>query len=296
MNHLDSLFQNLKALTRYAPGADGVTSLADMEAAALTAHKRVCSVITTQVYNINVGATPECVVIEPLRQAMANMTLSVQLTFDTVNRRKNGADIYKYELEAMRRAYMENYYNAMDTLIGDITACQEDSDDTTEAQIAAAWQNSRYQQLLMACQVKTADDFDVIYSIDASQLFFFRTLPIQKEIIDARLGVYFDKLQDNDRVASMLRLALCKKVVAAALRRFDILECPATIRNLFDESTVSGQRKDERGSALSLADLLDSEADTLISDIDMLLTADGVTDISSWSAYNQPDDNIVMMP
>ena len=305
MNYLENLFSNLRDLTRYAPGADGVSSLQDMEAAARSAHRRVCSIITQPVYEAIVADSQQSDLMEPLRAAMANLTLCVQLSFDVINRRKNNVDVYKYELEGMKRSYMENYYNAMDALVEGIDGSSEEADDATEKAVAEAWKESRYRQLIGSCQVKTASDFDAVYNIDGSSLFFFRTLPIQKEIIDTRLGVYFDKIaapvpdaspSGYSRVAAMLRLALCKKVVATALRRFDILECPATIRNLFDDSKVSGQRKDERDSAFRLADMLDSEADALISDIDMLLTADNATDISSWSGYNQPDDVIVMMP
>ncbi|MDR3119655.1 MAG: hypothetical protein LBU44_09645 [Mediterranea sp.] len=58
---------------------------------------------------------------------MANLTLAKQLIFDVINRRKSDIDIYKYELEAMRRAYIENYFNAMDTLIQLLNASDEES-------------------------------------------------------------------------------------------------------------------------------------------------------------------------
>lgn len=290
MSILTDLFSNMAELARYAPGADGVTTLDDLEAAARSARKRITTIITATVYTGIIGNRQDNEMLEALRSAMANMTLSAQLAFDAVNRRKNEVDVYKYELDAMRRAYTENYYNAMDTLLTLLTGTDE------TGAIGQAWRQTRWYGLISQCPVKTADEFDTVYPIDGSSLFFFRTLPIQKELIDARLGTYFDRAGDNERTGRMLRLALCKKVVATALRRFDILEFPATIRNLFDEQVTSGQRKDERDSAHSLADLLDSEAEALIGDLDALLSADTNLDVSSWSAFNQPDDNIIMMP
>lgn len=289
MNYLTQLFQNLKELTHFAPGADGTSSLDDMQAAARSAHKRICTVITKGIYDAIVAGDSDTMK-DPLRMAMANMTLYVQLTFDVLNRRKNDVEVYKYELEGMKRSYVENYYNAMDSLISAIASAD------SQSPVAEMWAGSRYGKLIEGCKVQSADDFDTIYSIDGSQLFFFRTLPIQKEVIDSRLGTYFDKAGEDGRLTDMLRLVLCKKVVATAIRRFDILECPATIRNLFDDSTVSGQRKDEREQAQSLADLLDREADTLLETIDTLLSADAGMDVSSMSAFNTPEDNIVMMP
>lgn len=291
MSYISELFKNLNELTRYAPGVDGVSSLSDLEASARSARKRVAAVITAAVYDAVVASADEDL-LDALRMAMANMTLQVQMTFDSINRRKNGTDVYKYELDGMRRSYMENYYNAMDSLISTVL-------DSDAAAVKEAWEGSRYATLLGGCPIKSAGEFDSIYNIDNSCLFFFRTLPIQKEVMDSRLGVYFSKvagLDEKERLGSMLRLALAKKVVAIALRRFDILECPATIRNLFDESRVSGQRKDEREGAVSLANLLDGEVESLISDIDVLISADSNIDISSMSAYNRPEDNIIMMP
>lgn len=291
MNYITALFNNLNEMTKYAPSVDSVNSLSDMEASSRSAHKRVTAIITSSVYDAIVSSSDESM-LDALRMAMANMTLQVQLTFDSINRRKNGMDVYKYELDGMRRSYMENYYNAMDTLISAVL-------DSDAGAVKSAWNGSRYATLIGGCPIKNADEFDSVYNIDNSYLFFFRTLPLQKEVMDSRLGVYFSKVADLDggeRLESMLRLALAKKVVAIALRRFDILECPATIRNLFDESKVSGQRKDEREGAVSLANLLDGEVESLISDIDVLISADSNIDISSMSAYNRPEDNIVMMP
>ena len=190
----------------------------------------------------------------------------------------------------MRRAYTENYFNAMDTLICALT----DGDDKKENSPAALWKQSRYCKLLAACRIRTADDFDSIYPIDLSYLFFFRTVPLQKETLDERLAAYYDKTEDAKLVA-MLNLALAKKTVAKALRRFDILEFPPTIRNLFDDNKASRAGKDEHDSALALADLLDSEADQLLENVDMLLDTN-TTDFTSNSAYNRPEDIIIMAP
>ena len=125
-------------------------------------------------------------------------------------------------------------------------------------------------------------------------LFFFRTVPLQKETLDELLAVYFDKTSD-ERIIAMLRLVLAKKTIAKALRRFDILEFPPTIRNLFDDNTASRNGRDEHDNALVLADRLDSEADQLLGNVDMLLDGN-TTDFASYAAYNKDDDVIIMAP
>ncbi|MBF0962161.1 MAG: hypothetical protein HXK20_08785, partial [Alloprevotella tannerae] len=134
--------------------------------------------------------------------------------------------------------------------------------------------------------------------IDASYLFFFRTVPLQKETLDEVMSVYFSKLTDDKspRVRPMLLLALVKKIVAKALRRFDILEFPATIRNLFDDNKAFRHGSTEAGDCLKLADRLDREAEELIANADTLLSTDSVADFCPNSAYNSLEDNIIMLP
>lgn len=291
MNVLSELFDNLASFAEYAPGLETSNSLDDLQSSGRTAKKRVESVISVPVYAAIIASEDETL-LDALRSAVANMTLSVQLVFDTINRRKAEVDVYKYELEGMRRSYTENYFNAMDTLISTLMSTDPDENDTDSP--AALWRKARYFKLLDSCQIKSADDFDTIYPIDLSYLFFFRTVPLQKETLDERLSVYFDKT-DDDRILAMLHLALAKKTIAKALRRFDVLEFPPTIRNLFDDNTASRNGKDEHDNALTLADRLDAEADQLLENVDMLLDGE-TTDFASFAAYNTQDDIIVMAP
>ena len=94
----------------------------------------------------------------------------------------------------------------------------------------------------------------------------------------------------------LLLLALAKKTIAKSLRRFDILEFPPTIRNLFEESHASRSGKDEHDAAFSLADRLDREAEDLLASADTLLTTESDADICSNSAYNRLEDKIIMLP
>lgn len=291
MNVLSELFDSLASFAEYAPGLETSNSLDDLQSSGRTAKKRVESVISAPVYASIITCEDETL-LDALRSAVANMTLSVQLVFDAINRRKAEVDVYKYELEGMRRSYTENYFNAMDTLISTLMSTDPDENDTDSP--AVLWRKARYFKLLDNCQIKSADDFDTIYPIDLSYLFFFRTVPLQKETLDERLSVYFDKT-DDDRILAMLHLALAKKTIAKALRRFDILEFPPTIRNLFDDNTASRNGKDEHDNALALADRLDAEADQLLENVDMLLDGEA-TDYASFAAYNTQDDIIVMAP
>jgi hypothetical protein len=237
---------------------------------------------------------------------MANLTLATQIIFDAVNRRKNDINLYKYEMEGMKRSYMENYFNAMDSLISELTE-EISADDPADIRLAMEdWRKTNYYKMLSKLKVDTADEFDEIYPIDLSYLFFFRCVPLQKEVLDESIGAYFDRLEQGwedqtfvefaQKALPMLKRALVKKTVAKALRRFDILEFPATIRNLFNDNTATRSGSDEASRALQLATQLDGEVEDLLHNVDMLLDAQEGNDFLSFSAENRPDDNMYLMP
>lgn len=291
MNILVDIFKNFSTFSLYAPGVETNMDLNDLRSSGLTARKRIETVISRTVFDELLKEEENSPLMEALRAAMANMTMANQIIFDSVNRRKSEVNVYKYELEAMKRSYMENYCNAIDTLVQLLS-------EPTEGAIAELWRKTPYFPILERCEIKTMDQMDSIYPIDASYLYFFRTIPLQKETLDEVMSVYFEKLTDDnrERIRPILLLALVKKTIAKSLRRFDILEFPSTIRNLFDDSHAARSGKDESSAIFALADRLDREAEELLSNADTLLSSETVSDFCSNSAYNNPDDNIIMLP
>ena len=291
MNILVDIFKNFSTFSLYAPGVETNMDLNDLRSSGLTARKRIETVISRAVFDELLKEKEDSPLMEALRAAMANMTMANQIIFDSVNRRKGEVNVYKYELEAMKRSYMENYCNAIDTLVQLLS-------EPTEGEIAELWRKTPYFPILERCEIKTMDQMDSIYPIDASYLYFFRTIPLQKETLDEVMSIYFEKLTDDnrERIRPILLLALVKKTIAKSLRRFDILEFPSTIRNLFDDSHASRSGKDESSAIFALADRLDREAEELLSNADTLLSSESISDFCSNSAYNHPDDNIIMLP
>lgn len=291
MNILVDIFKNFSTFSLYAPGVETNMDLNDLRSSGLTARKRIETVISRAVFDELLKEKEDSPLMEALRAAMANMTMANQIIFDSVNRRKSEVNVYKYELEAMKRSYMENYCNSIDTLVQLLS-------EPTEGEIAELWRKTPYFPILERCEIKTMDQMDSIYPIDASYLYFFRTIPLQKETLDEVMSIYFEKLTDDnrERIRPILLLALVKKTIAKSLRRFDILEFPSTIRNLFDDSHAARSGKDEFSAIFALADRLDREAEELLSNADTLLSSESVSDFCSNSAYNHPDDNIIMLP
>ena len=285
---LDNLFTSIADLRNYVPDLEANKTFASLNASAVSAYKQICIIISKDVYKtiseIEDTADPD-EMKEALKTAIANLTISKQLVFDTINRRKNNIEVYKYELEEMKRNYQASYYDAMDTLISLL------NESTIEA-----WKNSTYYKLIDSLKIKSAQDFDAIYPIDQSYLFFFRCIPLQKEVLDEKMEGIFSRAISNESANALLNRALAKYIIATALRRFDILEFPEVIRGLFKDSKVTRSGDLEQTRILKLAESLEDEADNLIKDVDIMLTEETETNVVTQTSYNQPDDKIFLIP
>lgn len=281
---LKDLFTDITGFAEFVPGIDSNTNLALLNSHALTAYKRIANIISVPVYK-KIIEQKEGDLYDYLRTALANLTMANDTVFDVIRKRKSDIDIYKSEQEAIRRAYYENYYNSMDSLI----ALLNDTKDL-------GWEDTRYYKMLDKLQIKNTEDFDLLYCIDLSYLFFFRCIPIQVEVLEEYMSGYIERAKEKPSVLALIKRALAKMVVAIALTRFDILEFPSTIRNLFDDSKASRSGKDEQERLLALSARLQEQANSLLREVDLILTEPGTTDIETETSFNLPEDKIQLMP
>lgn len=279
---LTDLFVDIADFRSFAPYVESNVTFEELNSSALSAKKQIIIILSKAVYE-EVCKTEEDETKAALKSAMANLTLAKQMVFDVIKRRKDDIDIYKHEQESMRRAYQDNYFNAMDTLIQLLTEGSE------------SWKKTRYYKLLETLRIRTADEFDTLYPIDQSYLFFFRTVPLQQEALDDGLRGYFDRAQDKEETTNMLLRCLAKQTVAIALRRFDVIEFPPTIRSLFDDSTASRSGKDEQQRMLDLASQLNNEVQNALADIDLILNSSSGGSVDTETSFNRPDDKIYLM-
>jgi hypothetical protein len=282
--NLKDLFTDISGFAEFVPGIDANINFALLNSHAVTAYKRIANIVSVPVYEkiIEQGKSE---MYDYLRTALANLVMANDTIFDVLRKRKAAIDIYKYEQEAIRRAYYENYYNAMDSLIALLNQSEN-----------MGWEDTRYYKMLDKLQIKTTEEFDLLYCIDLSYLFFFRCIPIQVEVLEENFTSYLERANEKPSVLSLINRALAKKVVAVALTRFDILEFPSTIRNLFDDSKASRSGKDEQERLLILSVQLQDQANSLIKDIDLLLSDPQSSDIETETSFNQPEDKIQLMP
>lgn len=283
MNVLEELFIDVAQFHFYSPYAESNMNFKDLASSAMSAIKQVQSVISPDIYK-KIAAGEDNDEKDALRSAVANLTLAKQLIFNVLSLRKSDVDIYKNEQEQMRRAYRDNYYNAMDTLLQLL-----DSDEE--------WKKTKTYKALENLKLKTTYEFDASYPIDNSFLYFFRCVPIQQEALDDYVSGYYERLPEKDQTnRRKLDRCLAKITVALSLRRFDILEFPSTIRNLFEDSKVMRYGTQEQERVLTLSDDLMSQALESLKNIDLSLSGNTDADIVTETSFNRPDDKIYLMP
>ena len=299
---LEDLFTNVAIFRSYTPFLDSNVTFQELESSARSARKQICVIITSEVYDAIVKAA-NGEVFESLRTAMANLVLAKQVVFDAINRRKQEVDVYKHEQEAMRRSYTENYYNAMDSLIQDLDAqLGKDLENDLENPYKS-WHQTRYYKLLAGLRIKTASDFDTLYPIDSSYLFFFRIIPFQQEAMDDYMASYYERVENvpegeqvDESLIRRLDRALAMFTVAKSLRQFDIIEFPPTIRSLFDDSKANRTGQHEQDHIFYMSEDLQNQAQTLLQSVDAVLTSNEDGTVSTEESFSQPNDKFYFMP
>jgi hypothetical protein len=221
-----------------------------------------------------------------LKNALANLTMYKDRVFQIVGARNSGssAEIYKHEVENMQRSYIDNYYSAMDSLLELIEA---DPD----------FQNTATYNRRSTLRIKNAEDLDNYYPIDQSYLFYARTTSFQREILLDQMDSYYTQSEAQEgKYTERLNSILAKLIVARALRLFDIIELPSTLRSLYKDSKALRNGTSENTIATQLAADLEQQAHDSLRAIDLLMedhSDDGSVDTET--SFNQPCDKIYLL-
>lgn len=286
MKAINDLFQNIAEFREMVPGISANLEFSELNSSAISARKQIRNIITSDLWDQIKSETDSDAHLY-LSNAFANLIMHKALIFDVIAKRMSGtADVYKHELETMRRQYIDNYYNAMDSLI------QELSENSAYSE---KWRASSDYKLIDELKIKTTAEFNSFYGIDMSYLFFFRSISIQREILLDGISDTFVKAVEREDLIKKLKLALSHLVVAMAITRFDIIELPATIRSLFDEQKTSRSGSDEQNRILALASELRGNAMHIVSGVELALSEPDTSDIVSETSMNREEDKIYLI-
>lgn len=284
---LYDLFQNISDFKEYVPGISSDIEFPELNSSAISARKQVQNIITPGIWNLIIkDENSEAKTF--LRTAFGNLTMNKASIFTVLSKRMSGGgEVYKHELETMQRQYIDNYYNAMDSLIQELT---------TNQKYQKVWLETPDYKIIDSLQIKTTSEFNNLYTIDMSYLFFFRTISIQHEILDEIIGSYFQQITERKAdFETKLKRALAQLVVATAIVRFDIIELPATIRSLHKEQKSLRHGTSENTILMNLAESLTNNALETLKAIDLALTEPSTNNIDPETSFNREDDKIFLL-
>ncbi|HML59091.1 MAG TPA: hypothetical protein PKA85_12030 [Ferruginibacter sp.] len=290
MNAITDLFQNVAEFRKYVPGISANIEFSELNSSAISARKQIRNIITKELWDlIRDEVIPGSDARIYLSNAFGNLIMHKSLIFGVVSNRTNDkGDVYKHEYESMQRQYIDNYYNAMDSLIQELTE---------SATYSAVWKATPNYKLISDLKIQTTQEFDSFYGIDLSYLFFFRTIPLQREILLDGLNDLFIRVETTTDLVSKLKMALTHLVVALALSRFDIIELPATIRSLFNDQKTTRSGTDEQSRVLRLSAELRDNARSIIQAVEIAITEPDVdANLVTDTSFNKPDDRIYLIP
>ncbi len=287
---LQALFPNMNDFRSYVSGVDSSIRMEDLDPAATAARKQLENILTVKLFQkivdeslqaaTNITAQPSDLK-NSLCTAWANATMQKQLVFEVIRNRKAEIEVYKYELEAMKRTYLDNFYNAMDSII----SCIQDTEE---------WQKTAIYAQLETVPIKTTEEFNALHPIDNSYYFFFRILPFQQEVFDSHAN-YQESIGDDKTLLRIYHRALAKLTLAKAVQMFDMAEFPATIRNLYDDSKAYRIGVSEQRHLLDVATKLQNEGEQLLKQLSEQLYSEE-NNVSTETSFNTPADNIILMP
>lgn len=277
---LSFLFPTTADFAKYVPGISPETSLDEYNASAVAARKQIVNIVTDKIFQLLLKSD-DAESKDALAMAWANCTMYRQLIFDIVRHRQSDTDIYKYEMENMQRMYQDNYYNAMDTLI---SLCSQKDE----------WSQTPMSKQLSQLPIASCEEFNMLYPIDNSYLFFFRVIPYQAEIFEM-YSRYLTDFADELNLIKYKR-AIAKMTVSLALRMFDLTEFPATIRNVFSDNKIMRTGINEHSQVEAQADLLMAAGQEVMKQLDQLIQSEGKTNVDTSTSYNKPDDKIFFLP
>lgn len=286
MSILNEFFKDIADMRDYVSLVGSDLEFQELNSSAISARKEIRNIISPAIWD-KLKDSDDSGPLTFLKVAFGNLTMHKALIFTMIAKRlSGGADVYKYEIETMRRQYIDNYFNAMDSLIELLGSDERYKDD---------WMKLPSCKMIATLQVKSTSEMNSYYGIDMSYLFFFRTIPIQREVLDEKMSGYFQRASGRPELLPRLKRALVLEIVATALLRFDIIELPHTIRSLFDDQKVSRSGNTEKTSLENLAGSLQQQASGIILAVEAALAEPSSGNIDSETSFNRESDKFFLM-
>lgn len=280
-----SLINDIADVRKSAPGVDVTLTLQELNPYLTPAYKMLVTALGDELYSEIQSSDLDNDIREVAVSALSNLTMYNYKIWEVIAKRHTqDKDTYKYELEMMQEAYLNNYFSALDSLYKGLSESNNS---------LAAWNDSPTRKTIEGLMLKSADEFNSFYGIDSSYYFFYSTVYIQRKVIDRFIsGIDHDKLDETQM--RRLKGVVAQMTVVFALRQLDFIQLPKSIRNSRSDG-ASRNGPSEQNFAYELSDRLFAEAQEELSQLFIEINRPSGSDIESTSNNNKEEYKFFFM-
>lgn len=275
-------------LQQHAPGVDPSLLDSTIYPSIHAAEKELSNIVGEPTYRSIRQLEDDDPVRREFIAALCNLVMFNYKVWEVIYKRQTqGQDTYKYELELMQSQYTDNYYSHVEDLIKML--------EGPEGERFPEWAKSPAHKQISTLLIKDVVEFNACYNIDNSYFFFFSTIFLQRKVLDRHIEPAFNVATLCEGHLRRAKVIVATYTVAYALRQFDFISLPKSIRNAKADGP-SRNGANEQDIAIALSDYLFGEANKDL----YLLTEevnrpDGVVDIESTTNLNDPKDKFFLM-
>lgn len=274
-------------IAMYAPGVEPTLNDATIYPFLHASEKSIVNTIGDTTYAKIRELPSDDLLKQHIVAALSNLVMYNYKVWEVVQKRQvQQQDTYKYELELMQSAYIDNYYSHVDDVI---KLLNDRSESFTEVARLPAY------KLIDQLLIKDAAEFDSYYCIDSSYYFFFTTTFIQRKVLDKHIETVLDVASLDEATLRRVKTITAQLTVAYALRQRDFIELPKSIRN----SRADGPSRasaSEQSAVIELSNYLFNESEKELSALVFDVNKPDVgEDIPSYTDTNDPDNKFFLM-
>jgi hypothetical protein len=261
---ITDFFANTAAIKVFIRGIDintGIDSFAPMYRHAAKKFVKLVGSDTYDMLAAHIKTPPDPAVpilgqaVEYTRGTLANMLALPWFAFDAASRNKDG-NVYRYQENDIKEAYLENAWAEFDELINlmeaDIAKAAADESQTPYVTPFADFADMELFKEREKLYITSAGEFDKYYGINNSSYFYFSAIFIQQEVeretIYTRVKTRPVDNTDNADLLYLIRKAIAFETVARACQRFDYTELPLNLRNDSGKEIGASVNRNEMGS------------------------------------------------
>lgn len=232
-------FSNVSEIRQYNPAIEAATPIDQLEYAFRDPEAKLRELLEEETYDqlkAHKASGDENTILDKgvtyIQGALANMASIIHYTMSASDRNKEGSQVYKYQEDQQRSIFQD----AASAELGQLLILLDNNTEVFTDWADTTLYTTRQDQLL-----KTHREFGKYYAIDGSAYFFSRVVFLMKEITEDRITPLVGDISELDSetdadIIDQAKKTLAYLTMAMALRRFDFVELPKTIRNNVSDS------------------------------------------------------------